>query len=644
MHWAIRHQAERILQSGAYLQGLGCCGCRCTGGSDPLAQVTTAVHAHKEAATPQEFVKNVVAELSLQVPLEKQDLELCDFRGCRTVGDVSCALLQRIVSRCLVAESDSRLWPACRSEHGATPPIAWAASYLTCTFCCLRCYESRYPCVFDGCACGPCCLTYTRTSDARLDFACVIEAAPPLAVVSVGTCWRRVTAKYNPPFLDVPVGAAALSGKGVASVNDKTWNWPDVRKYVGLRGDDDDELEDQEHAPPPCGFRVIASEGVKLYQHGRRGDEACMQMLKCGDVVHPVRIAGSMLIFHGDKRCNVMADGVRLLEPLTRHWQVVADGAGLETFADRPARPYQRGMGSDGSKELYQGEVVVAAKGGMDGSWLQLEDGRWVPIYDLIGDRLLLPIPEPEKLTQDEPTLKVDPDRLFFASTEFPQLEELAKQWEQLRDEALKLWTERRNQFDQFEGHKGWMACALKLWGHEVPDNLAAAPVGAKALKASKIDSLTTFCYSVLEPGAHIRPHEEHQGTTSVRAHLGLKIPDGCAIRVGPYAQIWKEGSWTLFNGTRSHEVLNAGAVERVVLLIDFGGPDVETSQWPEWMQGILKERSTSGPLSPSSAMTSEKPEQQSMEPGKPPGVVENVSYWAMPKPEIGVAHNGLGF
>merc|ERR1712080_199366 len=112
--------------------------------------------------------------------------------------------------------------------------------------------------------------------------------------------------------------------------------------------------------------------------------------------------------------------------------------------------------------------------------------------------------------------------------------------------------------------------------GHEVEANLQEAGIAAKAMQEAKIDMLTTFAYSVLTPGCHIRPHVEHHGTTGIRAHLGLSIPCDCALRVGPYAQGWTEGGWTVFNGKRSHEVLNAGSEERIVLLLDLGSLKVD--------------------------------------------------------------------
>ena len=89
-------------------------------------------------------------------------------------------------------------------------------------------------------------------------------------------------------------------------------------------------------------------------------------------------------------------------------------------------------------------------------------------------------------------------------------------------------------------------------------DMISAVWLGeASKLLAAKIPGLSTLCYSVLEPGCHIKPHREHLGTSGVRAHLGLQIPTACAIRVGANALKWRQGQWTIFNGTRSHEVLN---------------------------------------------------------------------------------------
>lgn len=109
-----------------------------------------------------------------------------------------------------------------------------------------------------------------------------------------------------------------------------------------------------------------------------------------------------------------------------------------------------------------------------------------------------------------------------------------------------------------------------------------------------------------------IQPHTDHDGTTGVRAHLGLSVPAGAALRVGPHARAWREGRWLVFNGDRNHEALHTGTAPRIVLLLDFaGGGHVAPEQWPGWIQemhgahqlAVRAEVADDGPGSASSAL-----------------------------------------
>lgn len=616
MQKQIHQSAEKVLMNGSYLRSK-CCGG--LSGAAALSLVTSAVHECKDAESSQKLLQGVAAKLPLVAGLSDKDFQLCDLRGCTTVGDVANALLQRIVVRFLVSYATSYLWPTARTDNSAVHPCCWAVSYATGTCICVSCYESRVPFPFMGiCPCGPCCLgEATRTAEATADFRTALHGVPPLAVIATATSWRRVLALHKPPHIDVLVSGNALKGGGAARVDDKNWNWVDMHECIGFF-----DRSDSKHLripPVPVGFIVVAEDGVVCNQ-GSRSNK--IKNFAKGEKVFPLKINGETLELKGGFQCSVISEaGVRLLTPLTTHWRVLED-EGVPTFSEKPTVAYWDGVpGSDLKKDLleYATTCVAAEGGGIDGAWLQLESGRWAPIYDQYHRRLLLPIPgAPVRLTEEKTVLKIDPDRFFFEPSEFPQLAIVAQKWEALRAEALALWKSERKRFVEFEGHHGWKACALKLWGHDVPGNMAVASVAAEAMAAAGIDGLTTFCYSVLQGGAHIRPHEEEQGTSCIRAHLGLNIPEGCALRVGPYAQVWKEGTWTVFNGNRSHEALNGGMEDRVVVLVDFGGPSVDPSQWPGWMEEAFKQSKDRMP----SASSPPPPSGTDLAP-LPPGILE---------------------
>lgn len=60
-----------------------------------------------------------------------------------------------------------------------------------------------------------------------------------------------------------------------------------------------------------------------------------------------------------------------------------------------------------------------------------------------------------------------------------------------------------------------------------------------------------------------------------VRCHLGIRIPEGCRIRVGSQTRQWQEGRSLLFEDSFEHEVWNEGSERRAILIVDFWHPDL---------------------------------------------------------------------
>ena len=80
---------------------------------------------------------------------------------------------------------------------------------------------------------------------------------------------------------------------------------------------------------------------------------------------------------------------------------------------------------------------------------------------------------------------------------------------------------------------------------------------------------MTTAGFSFLAPGTVIRPHIGYSGEV-LRCHLGLIVPEGCALRVGAETRNWDAGKRLVFDDTVEHEAWNSGAEGRAVLLIYF--------------------------------------------------------------------------
>jgi beta-hydroxylase len=113
----------------------------------------------------------------------------------------------------------------------------------------------------------------------------------------------------------------------------------------------------------------------------------------------------------------------------------------------------------------------------------------------------------------------------------------------------------------------------LVAFGKRIEGALRACPRTAKALE--HVPHLTTAGFSRLAPGAHIQPHKGWVKTV-YRGHLGLVVPEGCALRVGDETRVWSEGKCLVFDDTFEHEAWNRAASERIVLLFDFARPGCE--------------------------------------------------------------------
>ncbi len=89
---------------------------------------------------------------------------------------------------------------------------------------------------------------------------------------------------------------------------------------------------------------------------------------------------------------------------------------------------------------------------------------------------------------------------------------------------------------------------------------------------------------SVLKPGAQIKPHH---GLSNIKltVHLGLDIPDDCAIRVGNETQTWENGGILIFDDTFEHEAWNNSKSERKVFIFEIWHPDLTQLE----KQGIQK-------------------------------------------------------
>lgn len=115
--------------------------------------------------------------------------------------------------------------------------------------------------------------------------------------------------------------------------------------------------------------------------------------------------------------------------------------------------------------------------------------------------------------------------------------------------------------------------------GKRVAANCERCPETARVIESiPRLTSTGLVYFSVLTPGTHITPHCGPINTR-LRCHLGVEVPDGCHIRVGPETRSWKEGQCLVFDDSFEHEVWHSGDAVRTVLVLDVWHPDLTAAE-----------------------------------------------------------------
>lgn len=128
-----------------------------------------------------------------------------------------------------------------------------------------------------------------------------------------------------------------------------------------------------------------------------------------------------------------------------------------------------------------------------------------------------------------------------------------------------------------------WDAYFFFVDGVRIGPHHDACPQTSAALGLLPLDHVRDHgpevCFSIMRPGAHILPH---RGVTNTRAvlHLGLEVPDGCALNLVGIREItWDVGRCFAFDDTFEHEAWNHSATPRVVLLADIWNPYLRAAE-----------------------------------------------------------------
>lgn len=168
--------------------------------------------------------------------------------------------------------------------------------------------------------------------------------------------------------------------------------------------------------------------------------------------------------------------------------------------------------------------------------------------------------------------------RPFWDASEFPGASVLEANWQSVRDDWLALDPETMTRYVPPTMQNTWRVHMLTYMGVDL-EPLTQRCAGTHAL----VRELPGLCrgypwadnvLSVHAAHSHLRPHCSVD-TVRVRCHLGLSIPEDCAIRVGEETRGWQDGRTLLFDDSFEHETWNRGDGTRAILILDFWHPDL---------------------------------------------------------------------
>jgi beta-hydroxylase len=168
----------------------------------------------------------------------------------------------------------------------------------------------------------------------------------------------------------------------------------------------------------------------------------------------------------------------------------------------------------------------------------------------------------------------VDPAR-------FDWVPDLERNWRLIRqelDQVLRYRNDLPNYLDLSDEAAGlterdnWKSFFFYAYGVKVACNCARCPETAALLQ--RIGGMKSGFFSILMPGARLKPHRGHYAGV-LRYHLALLVADParCGLRVGSRVLHWEEGRSVIFDDTFEHEAWNESDQPRVVLFVDFARP-----------------------------------------------------------------------
>lgn len=180
---------------------------------------------------------------------------------------------------------------------------------------------------------------------------------------------------------------------------------------------------------------------------------------------------------------------------------------------------------------------------------------------------------------------------MFYDPQRLPWTSNLRQNWRTIQEEMHSLDRGRFVPWALDKLYQGkWQQFVLFAPGYEFKENQALAPKTTSLVR--EIPGVTLATFARLTSGTHVHPHIGYTHVV-LRAHLGLKVPDGeCWLRVGEETRKWQEGEFLVFDDMVEHEVTNQSNTDRIVLMLDFLRPfKLRTSFLGHFRQRLVLKR-----------------------------------------------------
>lgn len=175
----------------------------------------------------------------------------------------------------------------------------------------------------------------------------------------------------------------------------------------------------------------------------------------------------------------------------------------------------------------------------------------------------------------------------YFPLDDFPALQEITDNWQEIRAEALALQDHIKAATSHNDAgfntffRRGWKRFYLKWYGDSHPSAVELCPLTTQLV--SKVPMIKAAMFAELPSGSHLGDHRDPYAG-SIRYHLGLSTPndDRCYIEVDGQRHSWRDGQAVLFDETYVHNAHNNAEQTRIILFCDIERP----MKWP-WAQAV---------------------------------------------------------